>query len=244
MQVYFVRHGQSTNNHLWSRTGNNEGRVADPELTGTGQKQAEHVAAFLSRGDAGGASSSQDAGPALQNVDGFGITHVYASLMIRAVATGHAIASALGLPLHGWVDLHEEGGIYLADPETGERRGGPGQPRSYFEARFPELLLPDAVTEEGWYNKPFEEAEARVQRARRVLDQLQLRHGGAGDRVVLVSHGGFFQRFMLVSLGLPDSASVWFAINNASVTRLDFEGGGVEIAYTNRVDFLPRELIT
>jgi 2,3-bisphosphoglycerate-dependent phosphoglycerate mutase len=36
MQLYLIRHAQSTNNVLWSETGGGEGRVADPELTAVG----------------------------------------------------------------------------------------------------------------------------------------------------------------------------------------------------------------
>jgi hypothetical protein len=33
-------------------------------------------------------------------------------------------------------------------------------------------------------------------------------------------------------------------MNNAAVTRIDFEEEGTRIQYTNRADFLPREMIT
>jgi hypothetical protein len=50
--------------------------------------------------------------------EGFHITHVYCSLMERAVATGHRVAEALDLPLLGWIDIHETGGMFLYDEET------------------------------------------------------------------------------------------------------------------------------
>jgi hypothetical protein len=36
MHLFFIRHGQSANNHLWEQTGSNRGRSEDPELTETG----------------------------------------------------------------------------------------------------------------------------------------------------------------------------------------------------------------
>ncbi|HEY3341640.1 MAG TPA: histidine phosphatase family protein, partial [Anaerolineae bacterium] len=96
MQLYFIRHGQSANNALWNATGESGGRSYDPELTEIGCSQANLVAQFLRQGDP--ALTSRGTDP--QNLTGFGITHLYCSLMVRAASTGHAIADALDLPLH------------------------------------------------------------------------------------------------------------------------------------------------
>src|SRR5438105_11363232 len=105
MELYLVRHGQSENNLLWDTTSSSHGRHEDPALTPLGRQQAQLVAQFLSR------PYVPDAPPAQrqQNRNGFGITHVYAGLMDRAVATGSYIARALNLPLRAWEDLHEGG---------------------------------------------------------------------------------------------------------------------------------------
>jgi hypothetical protein len=122
MQLYFIRHGQSENNALWMSTGSHIGRSEDPGLTEVGRQQSELLAQFLSQAD----STPQQLAD-FQNVAGFGITHLYTSLMIRAVATGTIIAKALDLPLVAWEDLHEYGGIYLRDEQTDERIGLPGR---------------------------------------------------------------------------------------------------------------------
>ena len=154
MQFYFIRHGQSTNNELWLQTGSSNGRSEDPELTETGRQQARAVAEYLSQ--ATRVTEKSDRNRNAQNVGGFGITHLYTSPMIRAVATGTAIAEALDLPLFAWQDLHEAGGIYLDDPLTNEPIGQPGKNRLYFETRFPNLVLPSTFGDGGWWNRPFE----------------------------------------------------------------------------------------
>jgi 2,3-bisphosphoglycerate-dependent phosphoglycerate mutase len=131
MQLYFIRHGQSENNALWRRTGSRQGRSEDPELTEVGRQQSEFVAQFLGRADSVAAVNGRDT----QNITGFGITQLYSSLMVRAVATGTIIAKALDLPLVAWEDLHERGGIYLDDEQTGERIGQAGPNRAYFWVR-------------------------------------------------------------------------------------------------------------
>ena len=236
MQLYFIRHGQSENNALWLSAGSHIGRNEDPGLTEVGRRQAEFLAQFLSQP----ASASSD----FQNVAGFGITHLYSSLMVRAVATGTIIANALDLPLVAWEDLHEWGGIYLKDEQTDERTGLPGRNRAYFETHYPDLALPDSMGEAGWWNRPFEEPELRLPRANRVLHDLLERHGGADDRVAVVSHGGFFNYLLAAILELPGREGYRFGMSNTGISRIDFHDEAIWLNYLNRVDFLPKELIT
>jgi 2,3-bisphosphoglycerate-dependent phosphoglycerate mutase len=242
MQLYFIRHAQSQNNLLWALTGSHEGRNEDPDLTPLGQEQAEALAQYLRWPGHGQAAFGVDYNP--QNVCGFDLTHLYCSLMVRAVQTGQAVARALDLPLVGWHDLHETGGIHLRDLETGELAGRPGHGRSFFEQHYPQLMLPDSVTEAGWWNRPFEADEERPERARRFLSELARRHGDSDDRVAVISHGGFYNHVMRCLLKMPEDRSHWFSLNNAAITRIDFEQEITWIHYTNHCDFLPAELIT
>jgi broad specificity phosphatase PhoE len=175
---------------------------------------------------------------------GFGITHLYCSPMIRAINTAMYIAEALHLRPKVWRDVHETGGIFLEKLETGEPVGLPGRTRAYFRERYPELILSDELRKDGWWNRPFETREERRGRAERVLEQLMERHGGTDDRISLVSHAGFYNYLMGAILGLPERDGYWFMMDNAAVTRLQFEDGQTLVVYTNRTDFLPDELIT
>jgi 2,3-bisphosphoglycerate-dependent phosphoglycerate mutase len=240
MQLYFIRHGQSENNALWLSTGSHIGRSEDPGLTEVGRQQSELLAQFLSQADPNVAVNGGD----FHNVAGFGITHLYSSLMVRAVATGTIVASALDLPLVAWEDLHEYGGIYLRDEETDEPIGLPGRNRAYFEAHYPDLVLPDSLDEAGWWNRPFEAPELRLPRARRFLHDLLERHGHTEDRVVVVSHGGFYNYFLAAILDMPGREGYRFVMNNAAISRIDFNQEDTWLIYLNRADFLPKELIT
>lgn len=261
MQVYFIRHAQSANNALWANSGASQGRSEDPELTETGRRQAEVLADFLRR--AAGSNSGNDD---WRSTSGFHLTHIYTSLMVRAVMTGVTVARALGLRLEAWPDLHECGGIYLED-ESGNRRVGlPGKTRAYFETSYPELVLPETLNEAGWWGRPFEETIGRTRRAARVWRELLRRHGGSDDRVAVITHGCFYNHLMSALLKLPwhQTSSIryglyhalvrlrlarrrffWFQLNNAGITRLDFrDDGGAVLVYQNRVDYLPPDLIT
>jgi 2,3-bisphosphoglycerate-dependent phosphoglycerate mutase len=240
MQFYFIRHGQSVNNLLWDQTGTNKGRSIDAELSPIGQRQAEILAQFLSRTDPALVVNEHDN----HNLAGFGITHLYTSLMVRAVATATIIADALSLPLVAWEDLHETGGIYVEDEQTGECIGQPGKNRAYFEANYPRLVLPDTLGEAGWWNHPFEEPGQRPIRAQRFLSDLMARHGRTDDRVAVVSHGAFYNYLLAALLKMPQKDGYWFHLNNAAITRIDFRDGEIGVVYMNRVDFLPKELVT
>ena len=247
MQLYIIRHAQSENNALWERTGSSNGRIPDPELTAVGRQQAPLLANFLTTSGPAQTAPGRDS----DNRDGFNLTHLYCSLMERAVQTAACIAQATGLPLTAWEEIHEWGGIHRKDEETEERIGLPGPNRAYFTGKYPALLLPPDLDAAGWWNRPAEPSEQRVARAQRVWRQLLDWHGRTDDRVAIVTHGGFTQSLLAVLLGFSESITVsgearevWFATNNVSISRIDFETDHVRIVYLNRVDFLPGALVT
>jgi len=252
MQLYFIRHAQSTNNALWDITGSSQGRSEDPAISETGCQQAERLAQFFAQKmDPGERLTPAPEGSAtpiyngdLQNRTGIHLTHLYTSLMLRAVMTSTIVARASGLPLVAWKDLHECGGIYLDDEMTGLPAGLPGKNRSYFEQNFPALRLPDDLDEKGWWNRPFESVDERTLRAKRFLEDLLKRHGGTHHRVGVVSHGAFYNRLLRELLHMSSHEGLWFMMNNCAVTRIDFNEDQVGLVYTNRADFLPADLIT
>ncbi len=227
MRFYFIRHGQSQNNQLWDETGSSEGRSLDAELTPIGQRQSELLSPFL-----------RD-----REIE-FGFTHLYTSLMARAIATGAILGDALDLPLFAWEDLHETGGIYIKDEQTGEHIGQPGKNRADFAERYPHLILPESLGEAGWWNRPFEEREQRVARAQRFLRDLLNRHGGTDDRVAAVSHGSFYNYFLSAVLEWPRKDGYWFGMHNTAITRIDFHQDRITLVYSNRFEHLPPEWVT
>lgn len=246
MELYFIRHGQSQNNANWNNHGYQES--PDPALTELGMEQARLLAEFLKKHQ----SITDDKVWNIQNRYGFGLTHIYTSLMERAVYTAAPIAQALEIPLIAWKNIHEEGGIYGRDKES-SATNLPGRSRSFFVENFPTLTLPEELDETGWWNRPFETEEERQPRADQVLAELITRHrdkeGQPEDRVAFVSHGGFFMRLICAILKLPWRQAAlgmrsWFILNNCSISRFDIRGEEINLAYLNRTDYLPDHLIT
>jgi 2,3-bisphosphoglycerate-dependent phosphoglycerate mutase len=238
MQLYFIRHAQSANNQLYEETGSWDGRDSDPDLTELGHAQAQRLAEHLACTNGG--TFTRD----FVNRGGFGLTHLYSSLMVRALATGRYLAATLNLPLVVWEDLHEVGGIFVIDSESGEHIGQPGKTRSELAARFPHAQLPETLDDNGWWNRSHESAELRARRARRFVYDVLERHGRADDRVAVISHGGFYNYVLAELLGIQAENGFWFSLNNTGITRFNFDSEGIGLAYANRLEHLPAELIT
>ena len=242
MILFLIRHGQSTNNAIWEQTHFYKDRVPDPPLTKKGHRQAEALAHFLS--NHGDPNAPEQPDP--QNIGGFAITHIYCSLMKRAVVTGEIISSRIGLPLVSWPEIHEGGGIFSQDAESGERTGLEGPGRQHFETNHPALKLPQSLGASGWWNRPYEERTELLTRARRVREELLKRHGDSSHRVALISHVGFCHFFLseLLNITVPEERPHWFHLNNTGISHISFSEDRIRVNYLNRTDFLPSQLIT
>ncbi len=247
MQLYLIRHCQSENNALWYRTGGSDGRFADPLLTEKGEIQADILADYL-RVSREPSDAPFAGGPVHK---GLRITHLYCSLMQRAVQTAMPIARELNLPLVAWPEIHERGGIYLTNPETGIGEGLPGPGRSFFEETYPQLVLPESLDESGWWNRPYEEQDEALLRAADLMQAVMARHGGTDDHVAFVTHGGFTQSILQTIFGINPRGSrfsgdrhIWLKSNNGSITRIDISDDTLRLTYLNFVDYMPGNLLT
>ena len=221
----------------------------DPALTEAGKEQANLLGEFLEKSQL----LTKVEGWNVHNRHGFGLTHIYTSLMERAVHTAAPTARKLKVPFAAWTEIHESGGIFGRDGEM-KLQGLPGKTRAYFEEHFPELTLPVSLDGTGWWNsRPHETEEEAYQRAKRVWTELLAWHGDKEgqpeQRVVFVSHGGFFTHLICAMLDLPwrqasNGLNSWFLLNNCSISRLDVNKDNVTICYLNRTDHLPDHLIT
>ena len=233
--LYLIRHGQSGNNAL----GDVNLRTADPGLTPAGHAQAECVAKYLAR-----EADKTDVRDGLVVDGGHGVQRLYCSAMLRTLQTTRPIAATLGLEPEVWLDVHEEGGIWLDDGDGRGPIGHPGLSRGEIEAQFPGFVLTEGVTENGWWNRPFETRADLVARAAQVALDVRQRIVGKEERVAIVSHGTFLSlliQHLLLGQYVP---GMRFSNHNTGISRLDFDDDYVMLRYLNRIDHLPRELVT
>jgi 2,3-bisphosphoglycerate-dependent phosphoglycerate mutase len=234
MQLYIIRHAQSTNNALTDL----RRRVYDPPLTDLGHRQAEVTARHLAVGSDLRGALAPNGRP-----HGYPITHLYCSAMHRSLQTTAPIAARLDLAPTVWTDIHESGGIYL-DSDDGSSVGYPGKTRAEILAEFPNFVLPDAVSDQGWWTGAREEVDASVARAARVAADLRHRQA-ATDVVAIVSHGDFIDLLLRAIFGQSPQTPMYYYHHNTAISRLAFESHGhVEVSYLNRIEHLPLDLIS
>jgi 2,3-bisphosphoglycerate-dependent phosphoglycerate mutase len=248
VKLYLIRHAESVNNVIYTTTGSSKGTVPDPEITEPGHQQARLLAKHLADPRAAAQHHPWMAGE--DGDQGFGLTHLYCSLMTRSILTAQYIAEACGLPLTAHADIFEKGGIYERH-DDGTKTGLPGPDRRDFNERFPDLQLPAALGDGGWYDRPPETEEQFLQRSKHVVADIERRHADTGDCVAMVVHGDLLDQLINELVGArrhPENYSNhWvanWACHNTSITRVDYVSGSRMVVYTNRLQHLPPELVT
>lgn len=243
MELYIIRHAQSTNNVSMLYDGMN--REVDPPLTELGLQQAQTVADYLVT--AHNIDTWVDQRPdEREAIHGFNISTLYCSPMKRALQTCQPIAEALRLNPEVWIDLHEHGGMYK---DHGEKRGivgYSGMTRAEMQETFPNYILGDDVTDLGWYDPDggAEDIAGCQARAIRVAKTLR-EQVTTNERIALVTHGTFSDCLIKALLNLLPGHDVHFNHYNTAISRVDFrEGGKTVLRYTNRVNHLKPELIS
>ena len=135
-------------------------RQADPAITALGRRQLARLAAYLP----GGWDLRLEEEAHALGLDGrrrrrlmaapLGIERLYCSLMQRALQSAAPLAEALAVPAAARADIHEIGGIY--DGRDGAPARLPGLTRAAVAAEYPDIELPAALGEDGWWRREME----------------------------------------------------------------------------------------
>lgn len=244
LELYLIRHGQSTNNALEDATA----RTFDPPLTQTGKQQAVLLGEFA------GSAPSRDpyTNPAtgFSRADdrvGLGLDYLYISPMHRTLQTAAPMAEALDIRPIVRLDIYEHGGIYL-DTE-GVITPYPGKSRKRITTDFPRYILDKSHTDSGWYDisKGRESYAECCARAIRVAQELRERADNKDKdaKIGMVTHGTFMDVLMKAIFGMLPSRMLYYMHYNTAITRIDYgERDRLMLRYVNRVDHLPADLIT
>lgn len=215
MRLYLVRHGQSTQNR-------GDLDAQDAPLTRLGFLQAEWAAEALRYE---------------------GIHRLYCSPMRRAVQTASRISDALAAPPHVRPELCEYGGIWPL--RTGDAlQYHTGLTREKMLRVAPNAVLPDSITDAGWWFHEFappcdDSLRHARESARALLAEMADTLQGDEDRAALVGHGGILDIIICEALGYePHSVHIRLMHDNGAISRVDVENGETRVAYMNRIDHL------
>jgi broad specificity phosphatase PhoE len=224
MDVYYVRHGESTGN-----TGEHHG--PDPSLTDAGLAQAACAAEAL-----------KDAG----------VSKLYCSPLLRNLQTARAISDALGIAPHVMPELCEIGGISPYDYGSGEAEQRSGMNRDEIQAICPNATFSSKVTDAGWWHFRRDGGSAdgidpawthAVEGAKHVGSMLFAERSDQDDVTVLVGHGAAGWLFFETFLGIePEWRLQRFGLDNCSISLFRMRDHGIRLAFSNRVEHLPLEL--
>jgi broad specificity phosphatase PhoE len=218
VELYLIRHAQSTNQVL----DDPDAKVFDPRLTDLGERQAALLAEYL--------GAARERAPS----SGDGIDSLVCSPMWRALQTARPLGEALDLAPEVWVDVHEQVG-------AGETYAG--STRERIQAAFPDYVLPDDITEQGWWNRAGESRSETIGRAIRVAEKLWER-AGSDKRMAIVSHARFIDSLLKAFLDQLPGYDCWYHHFNTGVSRLGLGGPRLDVRYLNRVDHLSLTLVS
>ncbi len=228
MDLFLIRHGESANNVLTDVTQ----RVADPDLTELGRTQADQLADYLADGRHL-YPHERDNGPRLDRF--------FTSAMIRSLQTSAPTSARLELAAQIWLDAHEVGGLFLADPATGVVTGYKGVTPAQLEQQLPgALFVEEEITDQGWWSQGQETSAAGQGRAISVVAQLRVLASSLppDERVAIVSHGDFLSHLLKALLdGLPGPGAR-YQLANTGISRLGLGSEGTVVHYVNRVEHL------
>jgi 2,3-bisphosphoglycerate-dependent phosphoglycerate mutase len=246
MHLYIIRHAQSSNNALPDE----RCRVHDPLLTGLGWRQAEllaqHLAHGVSREPGHPMTTPGTVGNSPKGLQaaGYGITRLFCSPMWRSLQTAQVVGPALGLTPEVWIDIHEQGGIWLDHSDGRGITGYPGITRRALRTAFPDYAIPEALTDEGWWRGAHEESAACRARAERVAQTLCSWPPGK-DRIAIITHGAFITYLINTLLAVPHPQAISYHHDNCGISLVSFRPESrLSVRYLNRLDHLPPEMIT
>lgn len=196
-------------------------RIADPPLTDLGKLQARL------------------AGESLRDER---ITKLYCGPMLRTLQTAQFIGELLDLPPHVFVGLHEWGGVWEARAD-GNSVQLPGLTRKQMSATFPGFVVPDDVTDRGWWFHDWEGDRAMLDLAHRnalsFIAHLETHHVAPEQRVAAILHGGSGSSLVGALFGVPqDVLYARFTHDNTGISRFSITSEHRQLRYLNRIDHL------
>lgn len=232
MEIYFIRHGQSSNNAT-----DEANRIPEPPLTELGNLQSNLLAEHLFQKNPNGNSISIND---TYNKNGYFFDRIFCSPMYRALQTAKPIANKLGLKIEIWADLHEIGGVYLGSG----RKLYSGLTKNQIREEFPEYIIPSSISEKGWWNRSREKPLATRIRVKRVLSVIK-RNFRNKLSIALITHSGFLDLLLKEMFSVRKKTGFRIEVCNTGITRLDIDPKGNPILrYINKAEHLSSTTIS
>jgi len=172
--------------------------------------------------------------------------------MRRAMQTAQPIAKAIGVNPEINTIIYEFGGMYVGDHHKPEACiNHSGMTPSQIEEEFAGYIVPDTITEDGWYSgghEGYEKFLARIKRAAEFLHKLAAESNHqheSHEHVALVVHADFINHLLQELLGPTGQSDYGYLFHNTSITLLEFMlTGRIRVGYVNRAEHLTADVFT
>ncbi|MGB7325094.1 MAG: histidine phosphatase family protein [Rubripirellula sp.] len=222
MQLYLIRHAESENNARAAYL-----RVEDPGITAVGRLQCQHLASWIKT---------------------LSIDQLITSPFLRTLQTTRYVTDVNRADVQVWHDVFERGGCFRGHgPDATE--GGIGLGRTdvvrHVVADANRCVVDPTIEETGWWGGKRRETddEARA-RAGKVVQRFVAAFGNSGQTVVAIIHADFKRALLAQMLDTSADPSIFGALRNTGISKLDFDGDRWSLDWFNSVTHLPHKLIT
>ncbi len=198
--ISFVRHAESLGNIGVAYTP--EFQKDDPPLSPKGFMQAELL----------GKSSVTD-----------GVTKIYSSTLVRAIATAYPTAKKLSKEIELLSDLME----------IGTEISGTDLWRLEKDYPLAEMSLCEPTVTGGSLLLGEEDTEKLKSRGKRCIDYI-CDNASEGDHIMVVTHGSFFGYLIRAALGISLPETFCWQVDNCCITKVIFRAGCIpKLSFAN-----------
>jgi broad specificity phosphatase PhoE len=159
---------------------------------------------------------------------------LYCSPLERALQTAFILHSTLGIAPYA----------HPAFSETGFSWGEPDATREQLHAAYPNFVLDESITSNGWAPADQETESEAYERACKIVQWICIRHPEPESRVLVVTHGNFGGILIGSLVGVRPSGYTRFSQHNACISRADIVGGQNKLRFLNATAHLPKEMLT
>ena len=159
---------------------------------------------------------------------------LYCSPLERALQTACILNTKLGVAPY----------VHPAFSETGFSWGEKDATREQLQAAYPECILDNSVTSNGWAPANGESEDEAYERACDIVQWLCARHSGPESRVLVVTHGNFGGILMGSIVGVRPSGYTRFSQHNACISRADIVEGESKLRFLNTTAHLSEDMLT
>ncbi len=159
---------------------------------------------------------------------------IYCSPLKRALQTAAILHSRLGIAPY----------VHPSFSETGFSWGEPDATRGQLQTDYPDFILDESITTNGWAPADSETQEEAYERACKIVQWLSTRHSEPDSRILVVSHGNYGGILIGSVVGVRPCGYTQFSQHNTGISRADIVDEQSKLRFLNATTHLSEDMMT